>query len=242
MTDQPGNFPPVPPPNPYGGEPPAQGFPPPPPPPPPAEAFPPPPPQGGYAPPPVQPPGAFPPPVPPAPSAVQQQWSQGAANIQNFDPKTINPLDWGIIGTGVLAFLFSLFGYYKYTAKVNLAGFSQSQSETWSAWHGFFGWFAALVALAAAVVLALNLIAKIELPFPVRLAVLAGFAFALLLTILALLVVPTPNGFSEVSSVGIKTSKGHGFGYWLSLLSILGGTVLSFMRFQQTGGKLPTRS
>jgi hypothetical protein len=221
MTDQPGNFPPVPPQNPYGNEPPAQGFPPPPPPPPPAEAFPP----------------------PPAPSAAQHQWSQGAANVQNFDPKTLNPLDWGIIGAGVLAFLFSLFPYYTVKVKVTglggLTGIGGSASH--NAWTGFFGWFATLLALAAAVVLALNLIAKISLPFPVRLAVLAGFGAALLFTLLALLIVPAGDT-SGVSAFGIKVDKGHGFGYWLSLLSILGGTVLSFMRFQQTGGKLPTRS
>jgi hypothetical protein len=216
MTDQPGNFPPVPPQNPYGSEPPAEAFPPPPV-------------------PPV-------PPVPPAPSAAQQQWSQGAANVQNFDPKTLNPLDWGIIGAGVLAFLFSLFGYYTYTVSASALGVTQSASQTYSAWHGFFGWFGALVAIAAAIVLALNLIAKIELPFPVRLAVLGGFALSLLCVLLALLIVPLPGDASAASAFGIKIDKGHGFGYWLSLLSILAGTVLSFMRFQQTGGKLPTRS
>lgn len=162
-------------------------------------------------------------------------------SLQNFDPKTVNPLDWGIIGAGVLTFIFSLFSYYKYSVKVDLGGVkAASSSGTVSAWHGFFGWFAALVALAAAAVLAAHLIAKITLPFPVRLAVLGGFALALLCTLLALFVVPGNTG--AAGAFGIKVDKGHGFSYWLSLLLLLGGTGLSFVRFTQTGGKLPSRA
>jgi hypothetical protein len=224
MTDQPGSLPgagepPAPPPNPYGSEPP--------PPPPPPAAYAPAEPPASYAPP---APEAFPP--PPVPSAAQQQWSQGAANLQNFDPKSVNPLDWGIIAAGVLAFLFSFFSYYSATAKVEIGGFRQSASAHENAWHGFFGWFAAFVALAAAVVLALHLIAKIRLPFPVRLAVLAGFGLSTLCVLLALLIVPIDTGTAGTFS-GVKIDKGHGFGFWLSLIVILAGTGLAFKRFQE---------
>jgi hypothetical protein len=133
--------------------------------------------------------------------------------------------------------LFSFFGYYKYSVKLNFLGVSQSSSATFSAWHGFFGWFAAFVAFAAAVLLAASLVAKLTLPVPIRLVVLGGFALALLCALLAFVIVPGNTGGAD--GFGVKVSKGHGFSYWLSLLVLLAGTGLSFVRFQQTGGKLP---
>jgi hypothetical protein len=255
MTDQPGNFPgpgepPVPPQNPYGSPPPAEGYQPPPPPPPAEYAAPPagyaaPPagyaaPPAGYAAPPQE--GAFPPPPAPPAGGAHQQWQQGAANLQNFDPKTLNPLDWGIIGAGLLAFIFSLFGYYKYTVSLKILNVSQSESKSFSAWHGFFGWFATLVALAAAVILAIHLIAKITLPFPVRLVVLGGFALATLCTLLALFIVPGVEGSAAAAAVGVKVDKGHGIGYWLAFVVLIAGTALAYKRFSDEGGKLPGRS
>jgi hypothetical protein len=233
MTEQPGNLPgagepPVPPQTPYGSPPPAEGY---------QAPAPPPPPPPGYAADPAE--SAFAPPPPSVPG--QQPWQQGAANVQNFDPKSLDPLDWGIIAAGLLAFIFSFFSYYTATAKVEVAGFKQSFSGHENAWHGFFGWFGAFVALAAAVVLALHLIAKISLPFPVRLAVLGGFALSLLCVLLALLIVPIDTG--GVSSFGgVKVDKGHGIGFWLSLIVIIAGTALAFKRFSDDGGKLPGRS
>jgi hypothetical protein len=134
--------------------------------------------------------------------------------------QSTNQYDLGIIAAGVLAFIFSLFSYYKYSASAG--GFSAS--ATWSAWHGFFGWFAAIVALAASVVLALALFAKISLPFPLRLTVLAAYVVSAICVILALFVIPG----GDYSGPGFD--KGHGFAYWISLIVILAGTALAFMR------------
>ena len=41
--------------------------------------------------------------------------------------------------------------------------------------------------------------------------------------------------------MGIRVDKGHGFGYWISLLAVLAGTGLSVKRFTDSGGKLPVR-
>ncbi len=189
------------------------------------------------------PPADYPAPaVAPAPSAAGggiggfATFDQQA--LQNFDPKSVDVKDWVTIGLGVLTFLFSFFGYYKYSVSVSVLGFSSKQSATFSAWHGFFGWFAALVALGAAAVLAASVIAKLTLPAPVRLVVLAGFAIALLSTLLALIVVPGPTGFS---GAGYSFDKGHGISYWLSLLFLIGATALAYLRFAATGGKLPRR-
>jgi hypothetical protein len=199
------------------------------------------PPPAAYQPPPAnQPPAYQPPPVgQPVPPASQPgqpgQFGFDPKNLQGFDPKTVNPLDWGIIGAGFFTLIFSFFGYYKYSVSFDGLGLG-SRSQTFSAWHGFFGWFAALVALAAAAILAADVIAKIKLPFPVRLTVLGGFALALLCTILAIFVVPGNTG--GVDGLGVHIDKGHGFSYWISLILLIAGTGLAFVRFTATGGKL----
>jgi len=51
------------------------------------------------------PPGDTPPPPPPS------QWGPPpGGGPAKFDPKTVNNLDWGILGIGALLFIFSFFG------------------------------------------------------------------------------------------------------------------------------------
>src|SRR6478609_2595608 len=102
------------------------------------------------------------------------------ANEMKSAVQTANPYDLGIIAVGILAFIFSLFSYYKYSASAG----GISVSATVSAWHGFFGWFAAILALAASILLAVALFTKVVMPFSVRLAVLVGYAVALVCVIL----------------------------------------------------------
>jgi MFS superfamily sulfate permease-like transporter len=142
----------------------------------------------------------------------------------------VNPLDWGILGAGLLVFIFSFISYYT----VSAGGFSDSTS----AWHGFFGWFGTLLALAGAVVVGLLLFApQVKLPWPSYLVALALFALATLSTFIALFT----NAYDTdgASAFGIKVDSGHGFGYWASLILCIAGTVMALMRLQQTGGKLP---
>ena len=65
--------------------------------------------------------------------------------------------------------------------------------STWAAsnaWHGFFGWFAMLLALVGSAVVALELFKpEVKLPFPNRLVGLGAYALATLCVILALFVV-----------------------------------------------------
>ena len=164
------------------------------------------------------------PPAPPPPR-TSHAYSRPTSGT-SFDPKTVNPMDWGILACGFLALIFSFFGYY--TASVG--PFSVSES----AWHGFFGWFAALVALLAAASVAVPIFAPdVKLPFPPRLIAFAGFALALLCIIIAAFVTPGVGG--GVSGV----SFGRGVGFWLSLIVIVAGGVLSYVRLKATGGKLP---
>ncbi|WP_375496964.1 hypothetical protein [uncultured Jatrophihabitans sp.] len=177
-----------------------------------------------------QPPPGSPPPPPPGQWGPPPGGGSGAGGSGGFDPKSINPLDWGIIAAGALAFIFSLFDYY--TVTVSGGGFSSSASE--SAWNGFFGWFAAVLAVVGAGLVAAQLFApQTKLPVPARLAGLGAFALSLVCVILALFVFPE----DVPDTSGIDT--GHGFGYWASLIVIIAGLVLSLMRFQATGGQLP---
>lgn len=127
--------------------------------------------------------------------------------------------DLGIIGAGVLAFLFSLIPSY-YTAHVG------PFHDSFNAWHGFWGWFAAILALAGSGILAARLFARVTLPFPVRLTVLGLYAASLICTIIAGL---TWAG-ADTGGVDIGKYTGHGFMYWLSLIVIVAGLALAFMR------------
>jgi hypothetical protein len=78
---------------------------------------PPPPPPGGQPNQPYgAPPPAGPPPTPqwgaPPPAPAGGYPSPGAG----FDAKSVNPMDWVILGAGILGFIFSLFDYYSASA------------------------------------------------------------------------------------------------------------------------------
>jgi hypothetical protein len=186
-----------------------------------------PPPSGGTPPPSPSPSGQWGPP-PGSPGAPGGGYPNPGPG---FDPKAVNPLDWGILAAGFLALIFSFFDYYT----ISYSGSFGSASASASAWHGFFGWFAAIVALLSAGVIAMGLFSpQVKLPFHDRLASLIGFGVATVCVILALPIIPDGN----VSNIP-GLDDGHGFGYWASLVVIVAGLVLSFMRYQQSGGKLP---
>jgi hypothetical protein len=151
-----------------------------------------------------------------------------------FDPAAVDRLDWAIIGAGVLTLIFSFFDYY--TVSASFGGYSVSDSA--SAWHGFFGWFATLCALAASAVLLAQLAGRLpaNLPLPGRLVTLGGFALATLCTLIAFLVYPG-DGDS-----GLGVHIGHGIGYWGSLVFVIVGLALSYRRFTAEGGVLPGRN
>jgi hypothetical protein len=193
------------------------------------------PPQGGYG-----QPGQYGPP--------QGQYGpppgQYGASKPAFDPKNVNPLDWGILGAGFLAFIFSFIAFYD-GADVESGGRTATvDTGTYSAWHdvvggGFFSWFAMLFAILGAVAVAMALLAsQVKLPVPNRLVGLALFAAAAVFEIVGIFVTPGDSGSTGFGS-NIDVSLNHGFGFWASLIFILAGTVLSLMRLQQTGGKLP---
>lgn len=166
-----------------------------------------------YDAPPPPPPPSTPPPPPPAAGGP----SRGA-----FDPKTINPYDWAILGIGVLLFIFSFFSYYTFS-------FGPYSTST-SGWHfssgSAPGWFGFAVGFLSAAVVAVALfVPTITLPASGYLIATAGFALSFLLYLI---------GFFTLNDL-----LGHGFSYWLSFILVIVGAVLSLMRAQQTGTALP---
>jgi hypothetical protein len=187
-----------------------------------------------FQPPPPPPPGAPPPPPggqPPGQWGPPPGGNPYGAPGPGFDPKNVNPLDWGILAAGFLAFIFSFVSYYSYSIK----GCNECGSGHLNAWHGFFGWFAMLLALVGSAAVAISLFAPhVKLPVPARLAGLGAYALATLCVILAIFIVP-----GDFGAFGGTVDKGHGVGFWISLIVIVAGLVLSLMRFQQSGGELP---
>ena len=163
------------------------------------------------------------------PAAQPGSSRSGAADLLAGKDK----LDLATVAVGLLALLASFLPYYTMSFD-GFDGLGGGVSESASAWHGFFGWFGAVCALAAAALLAAHLLG-VTLPVPVRLVVLALFGLALVCTLLALFVYPGESCEDAMGSLmgdGICESlnEGRGFGYWLALLATAGGTALAAMR------------
>ena len=202
------------------------------------------PPAGPPSGPPAGPPGGYGP--PPGNYGPPPGGSYGGPAKPGFDPKSVNPLDWGILGATVLAFIFSFISFY--SPSVDLSGNCPAQAKAFansvadatdsiSAWHGFFSWFGVLLAIIGGVIVALALFApQVKLPVPARLAALGAFALATLSTLLALFITPGADLHESSAGCTVDGSWGPSFGYWVTFILIIAALVLSFLRFQQTGG------
>ena len=198
-------------------------------------------PQGGYGPPPQGQPGQYGPPpgqYGPPPGQYGPPPGQYGARKPGFDFSAVNPYDWGIFAAGLVAFIFSFLSFYTGTVSASFGGQSISRSAHENAWHGFFGWFAVLLALAAAALVAVDVfVPQFKLPVPSRLVALGGFGLALLCVIIAAFVTPGKASSGAIPE-GVNVDYGRGFGFWIVLIAIVAGTALSAMRYQQTGGNL----
>ena len=173
------------------------------------------------------PPGQPAQPAQPPPGQSARPRSSGASGMTSDQLKSTvqsaHKFDLAQIGLALVIFIASLMPFYSYSFEGG--GFKSSASV--NAWHGFFGWFAVLLALAAGVVLVVSFLSLVTVP-SMRLVVLGLFAVATVCLILALFVMPGGN-FS-----GPGYDAGHGFGYWLALLCSLGAAALAFMRKDAT--------
>lgn len=142
--------------------------------------------------------------------------------LTSFDPSTVARSDWAILAAGVLALFCSFFDYYTFS----YSGLGYSASVSLSAWHGIFGWLGALAAFGGAAVLAAQLFGRLPatLPLPAPQLILGGFGIGVLCVLAAFFVHPGA-GYD-----GGGFHAGHGSGYWLSLVAIVSGLVLSYRR------------
>lgn len=160
----------------------------------------------------------------PPPTAGQWGASPGGGHTpphNGFDLKTVNPLDWAIIGVGFLIFIFSFTDY------LSAGPFGAN------AWHfghwAFLTWFAMLFGVLAGAAVALDLFApQLQTRWSNRLLGLGLFAASFVLYFVAI--------FVHVDFEGVIS---HGFGFWISLILAAVGTVASLMRLQQTGERRP---
>ncbi len=166
---------------------------------------------------PTPPPAA--PTSPPAPPAQSGTGYQFDADKTKTAFQGAHKFDLGIIAAGIVAFFAGFMPFYT----LSVGGFGGGSEN---AWHGFFGWFGVLCALAGAVIVALSIMG-VSLPVPTRLAALAAFGVATICLILALFVTPLP-------SCGGLCNEGHGFGYWLALIVVLAGLALAALRYRET--------
>ena len=115
-----------------------------------------------------------------------------------------------------------------------------------SAWHGFFGWFGVvLLVIAALLALEAVLTAQLTLPIPIRLIGAGLAALGTFFVLLALFVIPNwpPSAdlITDQSQYDQVIDGGVGFSWYIVLTLGLILTVLSILRFQQTGGALSGR-
>ncbi|MFG1811336.1 hypothetical protein [Streptomyces sp. NPDC049040] len=168
--------------------------------------------------------------VPPPPHAPAPPPNTGGPSGNSFDPASVNRLDWAILGIGFIVFIFSFFGYYSWEFKA--AGMTLG-SVNWSAWHFehglFIAWFAMVITVLGAVVLAVSLFAPaVTLPAPARVLSFLAFAVGFVLYLIAIF------AHSDFGPDG-----GHAFSFWISLILAGAGAVVALMRAQQTNTALP---
>lgn len=175
-------------------------------------------------------------PPPPPPGNYGGQPSRPA-----FDPKSVNPLDWGILGLGGLTLIFSFFSYYSASVSTSFGGFSGGYSGSASAWHfsdgAFVAWFAMVLTVLGAAAAAFAVFGQpVQAVGNPRLLGLVLSAAGALLFIIAIFAHPK---FYSGSVDGFSAHFGHGFSFWLSLVFSLAILVLALMRVQQSGQQLP---
>jgi len=141
----------------------------------------------------------------------------------------LSPAGWTQLLAGPVTFIASMLPFY--TVSVHTMGFSTSASS--GAWHGFFGWAAALLALAGSAVLAIELFApQIKLPVPATLASMGAFGVATLFAVLAWFV--WPGGSVNLPGMEDVFDFGRGFGFYLLLVAVVAGLATAVMRWRKS--------
>jgi hypothetical protein len=137
-----------------------------------------------------------------------------------FDASKATTSDWIVIGSGVLLFIFSFFGWWSF-------GFSGIYSVSVGAWHEYW-WIATVLGVAVAVVVALRVLLSQPLPQIKPQVLMFGAAGGFLITLIS---------FIEILA---SAGGGPGFGIIVCLIVSLAQTYFVWLWAQkQPGWTLP---
>src|SRR6266496_4119450 len=140
--------------------------------------------------------------------------------MADFDAKSVSPLDWTVMGAGLLGFISTFFPWY--TISFDIPGFA-SYSAHANGWHSFLSWFSMLLLLAGGALVAARAFGtQVNLPVPPAVATLGIGVLGFLLVLLRW--VTLDNGI------------GAGFGLFLGLICAAAMAVGSFLAFRAAGG------
>jgi hypothetical protein len=165
-----------------------------------------------------------------------------AASPTSFDTTRIRFGDM-VAGIAGVVLLISLFlNWYSVSARVDIAGISREESRGFSAWTalGFIDillFLIAIVAIAMAVLRALNMMPR--LPVSPGLIVLALGALALALVIFRLLSLPDAGEVSEISQPGLEIDYGRSFGIFIALIAAAAVAVGGWLTWNEEGKPSP---
>jgi hypothetical protein len=149
------------------------------------------------------------------------------AGLQNFDAKTVHRPDWGAAGAGLLALVCSFLSWYHYS--INAFGISHDYGGIGG---GLTGFLVRLLTLAGLAGLAMAVAApQVPLPVSPRLAGVAAFGLAALLTLFKLAVRPRPC-FLSICAPGHYSPS---IGLYLTLVALVVATAIAAVRLGRTG-------
>jgi hypothetical protein len=147
-----------------------------------------------------------------------------------FDPKTVRPNDWGVLGGAAAIFIVSLIpSYISYDYSGQFPGFDASGGI--SAWHSY-ATLGLLLLFAAGAIVALRVFEVTTLPE-------IGVGWAMITTALAGLgaILVILRALTVSSAFGVSVGPGWS-GYLLMLLAIA-TTVFAALNFRESGESTP---
>jgi hypothetical protein len=148
--------------------------------------------------------------------------------VTRLDARTVNWTGFLVLVPGLLALLSSFFHYY-YT--VHVSADVEPFVEATNAWHGFFGWAAAVFALVGSVLMVPEVfLSGSRLP-RARLGAFGCYFIALTFIVIAGVVWPGVTFADERYWVhSVPFTVGRDVGYWFSVIAIVVGALVALVR------------
>ncbi|MGO9196112.1 MAG: hypothetical protein ACLQK4_03160 [Acidimicrobiales bacterium] len=147
-----------------------------------------------------------------------------------FDAKKLSRLDWGIAGAGGVALISLFLPWYGVSSGI--------YSASVSGWSTSYGWFGAVLIIAAGVYLVLQRSEVNLARMPVSPAVVVLGASAIGTLIVALRWLTMPSGSGGVAGVTVY-SYGARVGIIIALIAGIVQAVCAFQLFRSSGEELP---